>query len=117
MLVSQMVLLAFTIVLATARVFPTPKQEVYHQGSLQLDNPCHLFLSAPQEHQYYFDKVIARINKGVACQKELLFRPETHTRVVTVHDSSLSRDAYGLEVNEDGVTLSYSQYPGYIYAL
>ena len=115
------IFLALCLTLAVSKVFPPPVVEQYHQGELQLENVCS-FYHFPSgddliEGRYYFDKVVKRLNKNKECSRQLVFNEKMHVPLKVSAKKEMKKEAYGIEINSDGVSIEYGGYSGYIYAL
>ena len=69
------------------------------------------------DSHYYFKKITKRINNNQECPYLYSFRRNTHHRLIAQEVKSLKKDAYELNINKDGILLSFGSYSGYVYAL
>lgn len=110
------------LLLATqALIFPPPVEENYPKGHLELTHVCNLF-QQPTEHehinsQYYLNKILKRINGNSECQRSLTYKKDMHTLITPTPAFHLKPEAYEIEVNAEGIFISYGDYSGYVYAL
>ena len=67
--------------------------------------------------QYYFKKVLKRLNQGRVCAIPTLFDSQVHTSLKAINSEDLKSEAYHIYVNEKGIEIHYGDYSGYVYAL
>ena len=106
---------------ATARVFPPPLTENYSEGTLAFGNPCNLF-HMPSDNPiitegYYFNKILKRLNKNLACNKPEAFLEKQHVKLTAAPKTTLKPESYELTIDEQGINIAFGDYSGYVYAL
>jgi N-acetyl-beta-hexosaminidase len=57
------------------------------------------------------------MNKNQPCYQSPFYNSILHIPINLNHSSTLKHEAYELRINNDGVTITFATYSGYIYAL
>ena len=115
-------LLALIITLSSCRLHPTPSfSDFSSSSSLSLSDVCSLYhpltYDLQIDTQYYFGKILVRLNNNLECLRPLFYNQNIHTLVVANRNSDFNDEAYVLIIDEEGIKIEYGDYNGYIYAL
>lgn len=104
-----------------ALIFPPPVEETYIEGHLELAHVCNLFQQPSTlesiNSQYYLQKILKRINGNSDCPRSLTFKKDIHTSLTAAPAPQLKAESYEIRVNAEGISISFGDYSGYVYAL